>query len=296
VHLFEGLHSGIATMATKPTPPSPPPGTDPFEALYLSDDQLHEYERHRAAQVEQQRKVKPAFQLPVVSHVFTPVAARPPAPTPAPRQALGAAEAAAWRHVVHVLSKTANPKKREIMADNVDDFIFGRSADEPGIELADVATLFHPDSPEEAAAVLAALQRACEADALPSDGDCVHLSQLAAWPDIPAPAADSPLRFWLPFLPQAAAPVLKLVPSIPVSPTTWSELVAYRNSQPGQPWTDAQLSLLAAERTKRGVQPGAAAEMAANLCISVSALNKQINKGGSVTKRQRGMAVRTGTL
>jgi hypothetical protein len=216
-------------------------------------------------------------------------------PVAAPRQALGSAEAAAWRRVVFVLSKTASPTKRKIMADKVGEFTQGRGAGELGLELPDVATLFHPEDPKAAAAVLATLQQACKAGVLPSHGQWLYLSQLAAWPDIPAAAADSPLRFWLPFLPKAAAPALVLVPKADAQPTTWKALLTFHKANPGHVWALELKAILAKERSRRGEQPGAANAMAIALGISTSRLNGLLRTADTPGKRQAARNQRTGT-
>lgn len=61
-----------------------------------------------------------------------------------------------------------------------------------------------------------------------------------------------------------------------VQPLTWPALVAARNGKKGEPWTHEALQLLASEKARRG--PGAVASMAAELGVTVEAINGALRR------------------
>ena len=278
-----------ATVPGEPTGTDAPTvgGNKPLKAIAKAA--TPEFEAHRKAE-----RIHPiVFPAPHFPQPFAPAIAPPPAPVPRPP--LDPAEAVAWRHVVFVLSKTASPTKRKIMADRLNDLIRGRGTGELGLELPDVAALFHPNSPKDAATVLASLQQAIEAGTLASHGHFLLISQLAAWPDIPAPATDSPLRFWLQFLPNAAAaPEAGQTTAADLecdaNETAWFKWCAARNAantnpdgtakkgRSRAPWTLDDLLFLRRRHTHKGGDAAATNAIAADLKTSPQAVAKQLDE------------------
>lgn len=111
---------------------------------------------------------------------------------------------------------------------------------------------------------------------------------LAAWPECPGVAENSPLRYWLDWLP-VVAPKVAAVPDTktPRLPTTWSELVAWPGrKKSGFVWTDNLRQIVATEKRRRMAlaHTGIAAAMGVELGCSaryIGELITGIGKSGS---------------
>ena len=131
-------------------------------------------------------------------------------------------EAHALRRIAAILGAVSTPAERRNIALRIEDRISGRDSDPLAFALRHAAALFHPGDVAKTQDIRQRINAAFAAEelvtAIPKEHHHIMLSDLAAWPDRPPMAADSPLRYWVPDAPaqpQAAtpAPVAKETPA-----------------------------------------------------------------------------------
>lgn len=145
-------------------------------------------------------------------------------------------EAHALRRIAAILGAVSTPAERRNIALRIEDRISGRDSDPLAFALRHAAALFHPGDVAKTQDIRQRINAAFAAEelvtAIPKEHHHIMLSDLAAWPDRPPMAADSPLRFWVPDAPaqpQAATPapvVADSASNAPVVPFKKAALVA----------------------------------------------------------------------
>lgn len=114
-------------------------------------------------------------------------------------------ESDALRRCVATLAPFSQPHERRTMAFNVEKRIAGESCGLLAFRFDQLGVLFHPGEPERGRAVAEQIRKAADAGTLvtilPREQQGALLTDLAAWPECPPLAVDSPLRYWLPFVP-----------------------------------------------------------------------------------------------
>lgn len=114
-------------------------------------------------------------------------------------------EAQCLRRIAAILGQETTPAERRTIALNIEQRISGRDSAPLAFALRHVAALFHPGDVAKTQVMRQRINAAFAAGelvtAIPKGHHHVMLSDLAAWPDRPAMAADSPLRYWVPDVP-----------------------------------------------------------------------------------------------
>lgn len=113
-------------------------------------------------------------------------------------------ELQALRRVAQVLARVTTPIERQNIARRVAQKTKG---DDSGLalSLSHAAALFWPGDPGKTAQVLENITQAFDAGELggfiPKEHRHILFTELTVWPDCPAMAVDSPLRYWVPDAP-----------------------------------------------------------------------------------------------
>lgn len=113
-------------------------------------------------------------------------------------------ELQALRRVAQVLARVTTPIERQNIARRVAQKTKGDDS-ELALSLSHAAALFWPGDPGKTAQVLENITQAFDAGELggfiPKEHRHILFTELTVWPDCPAMAVDSPLRYWVPDAP-----------------------------------------------------------------------------------------------
>ena len=114
-------------------------------------------------------------------------------------------EADALRRCLALLTPQHPVDERRTMAMNIERRISGQGTALLAFKFTQLAFLCSPSDPERASELAAQMQMAADAGELvtsiPPQEKGAFISDLAAWPDCPPIPEESPLRFWLSFMP-----------------------------------------------------------------------------------------------
>ena len=131
-------------------------------------------------------------------------------------------ELQALRRVAQVLARVTTPIERQNIARRVAQKTKGDDS-ELALSLSHAAALFWPGDPGKTAQVLENITQAFDAGELggfiPKEHRHILFTELTVWPDCPAMAVDSPLRYWVPDAPaQPQDEAETLTQSAPAAP------------------------------------------------------------------------------
>ena len=119
-------------------------------------------------------------------------------------------EIQALRRIPAILGKASTPEERRTIALRIEALVTGQDNAPLAYSLRHLAALFFPSDEVRARDTLQRLNADFDTGELvtriPREHRHVMLSDVAAWPNCPPMAADSPLRYWLSNAPQAAVP------------------------------------------------------------------------------------------
>jgi hypothetical protein len=117
-------------------------------------------------------------------------------------------EAEALRRCVAILAPLSTAYERRTMSLNVEKRIRGQDTGLLAFSFTQLAALSHPSDPGKARKLAEMLQSGATdktfTTVLPLSERGALVTDLAGWPDCPPLSEDSPLRYWLPFMPKTA--------------------------------------------------------------------------------------------
>lgn len=129
-------------------------------------------------------------------------------------------EIQALRRVAQILAGVATPIERQNIARRVAQKAKGDDS-ELALSLPHAAALFWPGNAEKTAQALQKIVKAFDAGELggfiPRAHRHILFTDLTVWPDCPPMAADSPLRYWVPYAPEDAPQSAAPAPVVAVS-------------------------------------------------------------------------------
>ena len=117
-------------------------------------------------------------------------------------------EADTLRRCLAILAPLHGPHERRTMALNIEQRIRGESTSVLCLRYTQLAALFYPGDKEKSLELAQKMQAAADAGELatiiPASEKGAMFSDLAAWSDCPPISEESPLRYWLPYMPTPA--------------------------------------------------------------------------------------------
>lgn len=138
-------------------------------------------------------------------------------------------EADALRRCIAILAPISPAHERRTMALNVETRISGKATGLLAFRFTHLATLFHPSDTKKAQELAQKMQAAADAGEIatimPPHEKGAFVSDLAAWPDCPPIPEESPLRYWLSFMPTPTSEQSTATPApvVAESAPAWKE-------------------------------------------------------------------------